>query len=162
MSVTFITSLGEMKAEIFCDTMPRASENFLALCASDYYNGTIFHRSMKGFMIQGGDPTGTGKGGQSIWGEPFPDEFHQEHRHDRRGILSMANNSLDSNGSQFFITYAAQPHLNNKYTIFGMIIDGFEVLDAMERIAVGKKNRPLVDIVIEKIIIHANPIADRS
>eukprot|EP01041_Mallomonas_annulata_P000527 gene527-1003_t len=149
MSVTIHTNLGDIKAEIFCDNVPRASENFLALSASGYYDGTLFHRNMKGFMIQGGDPTNTGKGGECIWGGTFPDEFHQEL-------------SPDSNGSQFFITYAAQPHLNNKYTIFGKVIDGFETLDAMERVPVGKKNRPLSDVCLERITIHANPIADQT
>eukprot|EP00607_Mallomonas_marina_P003418 CAMPEP_0182433350 /NCGR_PEP_ID=MMETSP1167-20130531/62649_1 /TAXON_ID=2988 /ORGANISM="Mallomonas Sp, Strain CCMP3275" /LENGTH=115 /DNA_ID=CAMNT_0024621939 /DNA_START=184 /DNA_END=528 /DNA_ORIENTATION=- len=115
---------------------------------------------MKGFMIQGGDPLGTGKGGESIWGGVFADEFHLEHKHDKRGMLSMANSKPDSNGSQFFITYSAQPHLNNKYTLFGRVIDGFETLDVMERVPIGKKSRPLSDIQIQSFVIHANPIAD--
>lgn len=78
---------------------------------------------------------------------------------DRRGVVSMANNGPDTNASQFFITYSAQPHLNNKYTVFGQVIDGWEVLDAMERIPVGKKSRPLTEIKLESIIIHANPLA---
>ena len=101
--------------------MPKAAFNFLALAASGYYENTLFHRNIKGFMIQGGDPTGTGKGGESIWGGTFIDEFHNDLKHDRKGIVSMANNGPDSNGSQFFITYAAQSHLNNQYTIFGKV-----------------------------------------
>mmetsp|Transcript_20817 Transcript_20817/g.29926 ORF Transcript_20817/g.29926 Transcript_20817/m.29926 type:complete len:161 (+) Transcript_20817:111-593(+) len=159
MAVTLHTNYGDIKIEVFCDTSPLASENFLALCASGYYDSTKFHRNIKGFMIQGGDPSGTGKGGESIWGGVFRDEFTQEHRHDRRGIVSMANNGADTNASQFFITYSPQPHLNNKYSIFGQVIDGFETLDAMEKVPVGKKNRPLADIAIESVTIHANPLA---
>jgi len=150
---------GDIKVEVFCDRVPRASENFLALAASGYYDGTLFHRNMKGFMLQGGDPTGTGKGGESIWGVPFKDEFHTDLRHDERGVLSMANNGPDNNGSQFFFLYAPQPHLNNKYTIFGRVIDGWEVLDAIEKVPIGKKNRPLQDVKLERITIHANPLA---
>lgn len=94
-------------------------QNFLALCASDYYNGCIFHRNIKGFMVQTGDPTGTGKNGQSIWGKKFDDELHDDLRHSQRGIVSMANNGPNTNGSQFFISYAGQSHLDLKYTIFG-------------------------------------------
>jgi peptidyl-prolyl cis-trans isomerase-like 3 len=106
---------------IFCDTVHKASFNFLALAASGYYNNTLFLRNIKGFMVQGGDPTGTGKGGESIWGGTFIDEFHSDLKHDKRGIVSMANNGPDSNGSQFFISYSAQPHLNNQYTIIGQV-----------------------------------------
>lgn len=93
-------------------------QNFLALCASNYYNGCLFHRNIKGFMVQTGDPTNTGKGGTSIWGRKFEDEFHEELKHKTRGILSMANAGPNTNGSQFFITYGPQPHLDLKYTIF--------------------------------------------
>lgn len=159
MSVTLITNHGPIKLEIYCDIVPKASENFLALAASGYYDGTIFHRSIRGFMLQGGDPTGTGKGGESIFGGYFDDEYRPELKHDRRGIVSMANNGPNTNGSQFFITYGSQPHLNNMYTIFGQVIDGFPALDAIEKIPVAKKNRPLSDIRIESVIIHANPLA---
>ena len=115
---------------------------------------------MKGFMIQGGDPTGTGKGGESVWGGTFDDELTGELRHDRRGVVAMANKGPNSNRAQFFITYAKQPHLNNKYTVIGRVIDGFEALDAMERVPTGKKDRPLADIKLHRITIHANPLAD--
>ena len=110
-------------------------------------------------MVQGGDPSGTGRGGESIWGGAFKDELGVDYKHDRRGIVSMANEGPDTNKAQFFITYGAQPHLNDKYTIFGQVIDGWEVLDAMEKVPVGKKNRPVSDIQIEDIIVHANPLA---
>jgi len=162
MSVTLHTNYGSIKVEVYCDTVPRASENFLALAASGYYDNTLFHRNIKGFMLQGGDPSGTGKGGESIFGGHIRDEFHADHKHDKRGVLSMANNGPDSNGSQFFFTYSAQPHLNNVYTIFGQVIDGFETLDAMERVPVGKKNRPLAEIILQRVTIHANPLASLS
>ena len=118
-----------------------------------------FHRNMAGFMIQGGDTSGTGKGGRSIWGEPFPDEISRELTFDKRGMLAYANKGADDNGSQFFFTYATQAHLNGKYTIFGQVIDGLAVLDAMERVPVGKKNRPTEEILIKGCTVHANPLA---
>eukprot|EP00002_Diphylleia_rotans_P017413 TRINITY_DN3382_c0_g1_i1.p1 TRINITY_DN3382_c0_g1~~TRINITY_DN3382_c0_g1_i1.p1 ORF type:complete len:143 (+),score=36.46 TRINITY_DN3382_c0_g1_i1:252-680(+) len=140
--------------------MPKAAENFLALCASGYYDGTTFHRNIKGFMIQGGDPTGTGKGGQSIWGGKFEDKFHPNLKHNVRGIISMANSGANTNGSQFFITYAKHSHLNSKYTVFAKVIDGFDTLDAMEKVPVDEKDRPTHPITIESVTMHANPIAD--
>ncbi|ETV74618.1 peptidyl-prolyl cis-trans isomerase-like 3 [Aphanomyces astaci] len=160
MSVTLHTNLGDIKMEVFCDTAPRAAENFLALCATNSYDNTTFHRNMKGFMIQGGDSTGTGKGGESIWGGAIDDEFHPQNRHNVRGIVSMANSGPNTNKQQFFITYAKQPRLNNVYTVFGKVIDGFDVLDAMEKAQVDAKFRPLKDIVLRNVTIHANPIAD--
>mmetsp|Transcript_29950 Transcript_29950/g.45640 ORF Transcript_29950/g.45640 Transcript_29950/m.45640 type:complete len:183 (-) Transcript_29950:515-1063(-) len=166
MAVTLHTSLGDLKIEVFCDTAPRTSFNFLALCASGYYNGLVFHRNMRGFMIQGGDPTGTGKGGESIWGGTFEDEFHSQNLHDKRGMLSMANKGPNTNRSQFFVTYEPQKHLNHVYTIFGRMLDGWEVLDAMERLPVvggakkSRAHRPLEPPVIKSVTIHANPLAD--
>ncbi|KAN0029765.1 hypothetical protein ACTA71_007902 [Dictyostelium dimigraforme] len=161
MSVTLHTSLGDIKVEIFCDSVPLASENFLALCASNYYNNTIFHRNIKGFMIQGGDPTNTGRGGESIWKKPFKDEFPSHLKHNTRGILSMANSGPDTNGSQFFITYGKHRSLNKVYTVFGKIISGIEVLDLMEKVPVDDKDLPLNEIVLKSVTIHANPIANQ-
>jgi peptidyl-prolyl cis-trans isomerase-like 3 len=160
MSVTLHTSCGDLKVELACDVVERSCFNFLALAASGAYDGTLFHRNIKGFMIQGGDPTGTGKGGESIWGGTFNDECNGELRHDRRGIVSMANKGPNTNRAQFFIAYGKQPHLNNKYTIIGRVIDGFDALDAMERVPVGKKDRPTTDIKLSSVTIHANPLAD--
>ncbi|KAK4349487.1 hypothetical protein RND71_032242 [Anisodus tanguticus] len=134
-------------------------KNFLALCSSDYYDGTIFHRNIKGFMIQGGDPTGTGKGGTSIWGKKFNDEIRESLKHNARGMLSMANSGPNTNGSQFFISYAKQPHLNGLYTIFGKVIHGFEVLDLMEKTPTGPGDKPLAEIRLNRVTIHANPLA---
>lgn len=161
MAVVLHTSLGEIKLELCCDSAPRTSYNFLALAASGAYDNTLFHRNIKGFMIQGGDPTGTGKGGASIWGGKFADEFHPDNKHSKRGILSMANSGPGTNGAQFFLTYAKAAHLDGAYTVFGRVIDGLDVLDAMERTAVDEKHRPKAAILLERITIHANPIADQ-
>ncbi|MQL88427.1 hypothetical protein Taro_020978, partial [Colocasia esculenta] len=150
---------------------------------SGYYDGTVFHRNIKGFMIQGGDPTGTGKGGTSIWGKKFNDEIRESLKwlkdfvldsllagrvkmaeavrmlHNARGILSMANSGPNTNGSQFFIAYAKQPHLNGLYTVFGKVIHGFEVLDLMEKTQTGPGDRPLAEIRLNRVTIHANPLA---
>ncbi|BEI85052.1 hypothetical protein CcaverHIS002_0504530 [Cutaneotrichosporon cavernicola] len=161
MSVTLHTSLGDLKIEVFCEAVPTTAENFLALCASGYYDGCLFHRNIKGFMAQTGDPTGTGKGGQSIWGAPFADEVRQTLKFNARGIVAMANAGPGTNKSQFFISYAKQPSLDGKYTIFGRVIDGQDsTLDMIERVPVNAKNRPEREIKLESVTIHANPIAD--
>lgn len=159
MAVTLHTNVGDLKLELFCDEVPKSTENFLALCASGKYDGTVFHRVIKGFLVQGGDPTNTGDGGQSIWGAPYEDEIVDHLRHDRRGVVSMANSGPDTNESQFFITFAKQRQLDGKYTVFGKVINGFDVLDVMERAAVDEDDRPLRDMKIERVTIHANPIA---
>ncbi|KAL8439690.1 hypothetical protein Efla_004810 [Eimeria flavescens] len=161
MSVTLKTNLGDLKAELFCQQTPRTCKNFLALCASNAYDGCIVTRNIKGFAVQTGDPTNTGKGGESIYGGFFEDEFVATLKHDRRGVLSMANQGApNTNGSQFFITYSRQPHLNGVYTVFGRLIDGLDTLDKIEKEPVGRKNRPLNEIKILQTIIHANPIAE--
>ncbi|KAF7312496.1 Peptidyl-prolyl cis-trans isomerase [Mycena indigotica] len=161
MSVTLHTTLGELKIEVFCEAVPKAAENFLALCASNYYDDCLFHRNIKGFMVQTGDPTGTGKGGQSIWGKPFPDEIRSTLKFNARGMVAMANAGADTNKSQFFVTYSKQSHLDGKYTIFGKVIDGADsTLDAMERVQVNAKNRPLEEFRLTHVTIHSNPIAD--
>ncbi|KAK6641587.1 Peptidyl-prolyl cis-trans isomerase-like 3 [Polyplax serrata] len=159
-AVTLHTDVGDIKIELFCEGCPRTCENFLALCASDYYKGCTFHRNIKGFIVQTGDPTQTGKGGSSIYGRKFEDEFKDEYKHTARGTVSMANNGPNTNGSQFFITYGPQPHLDLKYTVFGKVIDGFEALDELEKLTVNPKNyRPLTDTKINDVTIHANPLA---
>ncbi|XP_046777295.1 peptidyl-prolyl cis-trans isomerase-like 3 isoform X2 [Gallus gallus] len=177
MAVTLHTDVGDIKIELFCERTPKTCEvyvspvlksphldavlqNFLALCASNYYNGCVFHRNIKGFMVQTGDPLGTGKGGTSIWGKKFEDEFSEYLKHSVRGVVSMANNGPNTNGSQFFITYGKQPHLDMKYTVFGKVIDGLETLDELEKLPVNEKTyRPLNDVHIKDITIHANPFA---
>merc|ERR1711973_165122 len=102
MAVTLLTDYGDMKVELYCEDCPKTCENFLALCASGYYNSSLFHRNIKGFMVQTGDPSGNGKGGTSIWGDKFKDEIVPHLKHNSRGTLSMANSGPDTNGSQFF------------------------------------------------------------
>jgi len=163
MSVTLHTTLGDLKIEVFCEAVPKAAENFLALCASGQYDNVLFHRNIRGFMIQTGDPTGTGKGGQSIWGREFPDEIRTTLKFNDRGIVAMANKGADTNKSQFFVTYAKQPHLDGKYTIFGKVIDGADsTVDAMEKVPVNEKSRPVHGIKLKNVTIHANPIAEST
>ncbi|KAK3514611.1 hypothetical protein QTP70_021520 [Hemibagrus guttatus] len=160
MSVTLHTDLGDMKIELFCERTPKSSENFLALCASGFYKGCIFHRNIKGFMVQTGDPTGTGKGGTSIWGRKFEDEFNEHLKHNVRGVVAMANNGPNTNASQFFFTYAKQPHLDMKYTVFGKIIDGLETLDELEKLPVHEKTfRPLNDVHIKDVCSLKDKVA---
>lgn len=132
----------------------------MALCGSDYYDGSLFHRNIKGFIVQTGDPTGTGKGGNSIWERKFEDEFKDNLKHTDRGMVSMANGGPNTNASQFFITYSAQPSLDLKYTLFGRVIDGFDALDELEKMPVNPKTyKPIVEKRINSVTIHANPLA---
>src|SRR5690348_6659987 len=121
MSLTIHTTHGDIKIELFCEQVPKTCKNFLALSAMGYYDNTLFHRNIKGFIIQGGDPTGTGRGGNSIYGRYFEDEIIDTLKHDRRGIVSMANSGPNTNGSQFFFTYSKQASLDGQYTIFGKV-----------------------------------------
>ena len=160
MSITLSTSLGDLKLELFTAEAPRLCENFLALCASGAYTRTTFHRVIPGFMAQGGDPTGTGKGGECVWGGHLPDELSPALRHGARGVLSMANAGPDTNGSQFFITLAPAPHLDGATSVLGRVIGGEGALAAIEGAPVaGKKHRPVEDIVILGATVHANPFA---
>jgi len=160
MSVTLHTDLGNIKLELDVNQAPKTCENVMALAASNYYDGCKIHRNIKDFLMQTGDPTGTGKGGASIWGGKFGDEISPHLRHSQRGIVSMANGGPNTNGSQFFITYKRHPSLDGKYTIFGRVIDGFETLDYIEKVPVGPGHKPLSEVKIRDITIHANPIAD--
>jgi cyclophilin family peptidyl-prolyl cis-trans isomerase len=124
----FKTQRGEIVVELYADRTPLAVENFVNLARAGFYDGTTFHRVIPGFMAQGGDPTGTGTGGP---GYQFGDEFHPSLRHDGPGMLSMANAGPGTNGSQFFITHAATPHLDDKHTVFGRVTAGMDVLRAI-------------------------------
>lgn len=161
MSVTLYTTHGELKLELFCKACPKTTYNFLALCASGGYDGSPFHRSIPGFMIQGGSPaSGSTKDSPSVYGGMFEDEVKSTLKHHGRGILSMANKGPSTNGSQFFVTFVAAPHLDGKNTVFGRVLDGWETLDTMEAVEVDRKNRPQQPIKIERVQMHANPLAN--
>jgi len=134
--------------------------NFTRLAQKGYYKGVAFHRNIKNFMIQGGDPSGTGRGGASIWGKNFNDEFEGPLVHDTRGILSMANKGKNTNSSQFFITYRPVPHLDRKHTIFGKVVGGMNVLSKMEAVETDGSDRPLNKIVIKDVVVYLDPFEE--
>ena len=127
---TFDTDKGTIRLELFDDKAPKTVSNFETLCEKKFYDGLSFHRVIPNFMIQGGCPQGTGSGGP---GYQFEDEFHPELKHDSPGTLSMANAGPNTNGSQFFITHGATPHLDNKHTVFGQVLEGQDVVDSIEQ-----------------------------
>jgi len=174
------TSMGDIKIKFFPDQAPKAVENFLTHAKDGYYDGITFHRVMNDFMIQGGDPEGTGRGGESIWGKPFEDEFTPE-LHNFRGALSMANAGPNTNGSQFFIVQkgpssptevqmyiqygyitskdvaqayldnGGTPWLDNAHTVFGQVFEGMDVVDAIAAVSVNASAKPLEDVIINSI-----------
>ncbi len=177
------TNMGDIKIKLFPEEAPKTVKNFVELAKKDYYNGIIFHRVIKDFMIQGGDPTGTGMGGESIYGEKFEDEFDLK-LHNVRGALSMANAGPGTNGSQFFIVQATEcpegmlgqmrqltdrgfpeetiadyealggtPWLDFKHSVFGQVYEGMKVVDDIANVRCGAQDRPLHDVVIEGIDI---------
>lgn len=177
------TSMGEIKILLFPDAAPKAVENFTTHAKNGYYDGLIFHRVIPDFMIQGGDPTGTGMGGESVWGSPFEDEFSPE-CHNLRGALSMANAGPGTNGSQFFIVQASSvnddllaqmetlgesafpawavsayrtkggtPWLDFRHTVFGQVYEGMDAADAIAGVPCGKNDKPVEDVVIESVTI---------
>lgn len=153
--VVIETNLGNITIALKPDVAPKAVENFLRLAQSDYYNGVIFHRVIKNFMIQGGDPTGTGRGGESIFGKPFEDEISLHEKFDKTGILAMANAGPKTNGSQFFITTAATPWLNGKHTIFGQVIEGYDIVKKIESSPTTGQDRPTNPPKILKITLES-------
>lgn len=172
------TNKGDVSLVLFPEQAPKTVENFLTHAKNGYYDGIIFHRVIEDFMIQGGDPTGTGRGGESIWGQPFADEFSADLRN-FRGALSMANAGPGTNGSQFFIVTCADvgedmlgqmkavgwpdevidtykqaggtPYLDGKHTVFGQVIDGMDVVDDISKTQTGAQDKPVHDVVIESI-----------
>ena len=176
------TNMGDIKIKLFPNEAPKAVENFVTHANNGYYNGLIFHRVIKDFMIQGGDPTGTGMGGESIWGRSFKDEF--DHKlHNLRGALSMANAGPNTNGSQFFIVQASEvpeslvgqmkelshmfpeatvdayeklggtPWLDFKHSVFGQVFEGMDVVDAIANVKTGMNDKPVEDVKINSIDI---------
>ncbi|OPJ60846.1 peptidylprolyl isomerase [Clostridium oryzae] len=180
VTAEIVTNKGTIKVRLFPNVAPKAVENFTKLAEKKYYNGVIFHRVINNFMIQGGDPTGTGAGGQSIWGKPFKDEFSNK-VHNFRGALSMANTGKNTNGSQFFIVqapkisddieaymkqnkfsealinkykkYGGTPWLDNKHTVFGQVYSGMDVVDKIAKLQADENGTSSEKITIKQIII---------
>ena len=149
------TNQGVIEIQLMPEVAPKACENFMGLAEKKYYDGLIFHRVIKGFMLQGGDPTGTGSGGESIWGKPFEDEVTQSVQFDGPGILAMANSGPGTNGSQFFITTAKTAWLNGHHTIFGKVTSGYEVVQKIENTATDGSDRPATEQKITKAYLKS-------
>jgi cyclophilin family peptidyl-prolyl cis-trans isomerase len=147
----FDTSLGKFTIELFEQQTPNTVGNFVKLAESKFYDGVIFHRVIDGFMIQGGDPTGTGRGGP---GYKFADEFHPQLKHNSEGILSMANAGPNTNGSQFFITLAPTPHLDGRHSVFGKVVEGMDVVRKIGKAATGPADRPVTDVIMNSVRIE--------
>src|SRR5215467_3783590 len=152
----FDTSEGKFKAKLYADKVPATVENFVSLAegtktGKPFYDGTIFHRVIPDFMIQGGDPEGTGRGGP---GYRFADEFHPDLKHAKKGVLSMANAGPNTNGSQFFITVAATPWLDNKHSIFGEIVEGYDVVKKISEVPRGASDRPVKEVRVNSVRIE--------
>jgi peptidyl-prolyl cis-trans isomerase A (cyclophilin A) len=147
----FETSKGVFTVELFEDKAPITAGNFITLINKKFYDGLIFHRVIDGFMIQGGDPKGTGSGGP---GYSIPDEFHPDLKHTGAGLLSMANAGPNTGGSQFFITLAPTPWLDNRHAIFGKVIEGLDVVQAIGKVKTGPMDRPVEEVVVKKITIE--------
>lgn len=153
-TATIETNRGSFTVKLFPEAAPKAVENFITLANKHYYDGTIFHRVIPGFMIQGGDPFGTGTGGESMWGAPFEDEYSKNLTFDKPGLLAMANRGPKTNGSQFFVTVAATPWLNQKHTIFGEVTQGYDVIEKIVSASTGAQNKPVVPQKIISIKIN--------
>ncbi len=155
MTVAVInTNMGTIEIELFADKTPKTVENFVGLANKGFYDGIIFHRVIADFMLQGGDPTGTGRGGSSLWGGKFEDEFVSELRHDTPGILSMANTGPNTNGSQFFITLVPTSWLDGKHTIFGKVINGMNVVEDIGKVKTGPGDKPVEDVIMINVKIE--------
>lgn len=154
--VVLETNQGVVEIKLMPEVAPLACENFTKLIEKGYYNGLIFHRVIKGFMIQGGDPTGTGTAGESIWGKDFKDEVSPNVQFDSQGILAMANAGPDTNGSQFFITTAKTPWLNMHHTIFGKVIAGYDVVQKIENAPVDSFDKPITTQKIVKVYLKTS------
>ena len=161
----FVTTEGSFTVTLFDEEVPNTVANFVGLAegtkewtdprtrqktTTPYYNGIIFHRIIDGFMIQGGDPLGQGVGGP---GFEFADEFHPRLRHDKAGILSMANRGPNTNGGQFFITLAPTPHLNDKHSVFGEVTSGMDIVRRIGSTPTGRQDRPVKEVVINAVTI---------
>ncbi|ODQ53102.1 cyclophilin-like protein [Saitoella complicata NRRL Y-17804] len=155
------TTKGDLEIELWSKECPKACRNFIQLCLEGYYDNTIFHRIVPNFIVQGGDPTGTGTGGQSIWDVPFEDEFHTRIRYNRRGLVGMANSGKDDNGSQFFFTLGETPELTGKNTLFGrMVGDTIYNLLRISQLETDADERPLYPAKITSASVVINPFPD--
>ncbi|MDQ8193998.1 peptidylprolyl isomerase [Coraliomargarita sp. SDUM461004] len=152
-NIVLETTQGNVEIELFPSVAPLAVANFVGHIEDGYYNDLIFHRVIDGFMIQGGDPLGQGTGGESIWGKNFPDEFSPEVRFDSEGMLAMANSGPMTNGSQFFITTSNPEWLNDKHTIFGKVVKGYDNVVKIEKVETGDQDKPVVDQKIVKAYV---------
>lgn len=150
----FETSKGDFTIQLFTERVPLTANNFIKLAQKGFYDGLIFHRVIDGFMIQGGDPDGTGAGGP---GYSINDEFHADLKHDSAGIVSMANAGPNTGGSQFFITLDKTPWLDKKHAVFGKVTEGLDVVRAIGKVATGQNDRPLEKVVIRKVTIEVRP-----
>ncbi len=151
---TINTNVGSFEVKLFANEVPKTVENFVGLITDGKYNGVIFHRVIAGFMLQGGDPTGTGRGGESYWGGKFEDEFNDSLKHSKPGMLSMANAGPNTNGSQFFVTLVPTPWLDGKHAIFGEVISGMDVVEAIGKTKTGMMDKPVEDIVMETVTVE--------
>ena len=151
---TIETSLGKIEIELYSKEAPKTVKNFVGLALEGYYNGVIFHRVIKDFMIQSGDSTGTGMGGKSIYGNDFEDEFVNSLHHNTPGILSMANAGPNTNRSQFFITVVPTPWLDRKHTIFGKVTDGMDVVYQISNVQTGRGDKPVKDVAMKNVTIE--------
>jgi peptidyl-prolyl cis-trans isomerase A (cyclophilin A) len=152
----FDTTEGKFKIKLFADKVPLTVENFVSLAegtktGKPFYDGTVFHRVIPDFMIQGGDPEGTGRGGP---GYKFADEFHKDLRHNKPGILSMANAGRNTNGSQFFVTVAATPHLDDRHSVFGEVSEGYDVVKKISQTPRNSQDRPLKEVRVNSVKIE--------
>jgi cyclophilin family peptidyl-prolyl cis-trans isomerase len=148
------TNMGNIEIELFAKETPKTVENFVTLAKKGYYKGIIFHRVINDFMIQGGDPTGTGRGGESAWGGKFDDEIVPNLVFDKEGLLAMANAGPNTNGSQFFITLSPQMRLNGHYSIFGKVIKGMDVVKAIGKVKTAPGDKPVKNVVMKEVIIE--------
>jgi peptidyl-prolyl cis-trans isomerase A (cyclophilin A) len=153
----FETSMGNFTIQLFEQQAPNTVGNFVKLSQTNFYDGVIFHRVIDGFMIQGGDPTGTGRGGP---GYKFADEFHPQLKHNSDGILSMANAGPNTNGSQFFITLAPTPHLDGRHSVFGKVVAGMDVVRNIGKTPTRAGDRPVTDVVMKSVRIEK--VADET
>jgi cyclophilin family peptidyl-prolyl cis-trans isomerase len=149
--VKFETTLGDFKVTLFMDKAPITAGNFKSLVEEGFFNGIIFHRVIDGFMIQGGDPTGTGRGGSK---KIIPDEFGEGLKHDKKGMLSMANSGPNTGSSQFFITLAPTPWLDGKHAIFGEVTEGMDIVEKIGKTQVGPGDRPVTEVKMIKVTIE--------